>query len=133
MLTMGVEVTRRIGRAVATETLSDADLPSAIGAMDGDELTEVVLTRADETKVLIGGGPDWLTVLLIEGDDDFWDLVGQPNAEGDEDLIVGGQHMSWPRRLCASKDAAIQAGRWFMDHGGRDPGLQGDRQQDRVR
>src|SRR5947209_2645026 len=55
------------------------------------------------------GGPELFSVWAQTGPDHFFDLVGDPNAKGTCELIVGGQASEVPARHCVTKEHTLQA------------------------
>ena len=68
-------------------------------------------------QMLLSGGPEVFNVLAIVGPDDFFDLVGDSSAVGSRLLIVGGQEIEVPARLCVSSVQALQAAWQFISSG----------------
>jgi hypothetical protein len=60
-------------------------------------------------ELWISGGPTDFSVWAVVGPDDFFDLVGDPNAIGTRDLVVGGQEVEHPLRHCVSAEEALRA------------------------
>jgi len=55
------------------------------------------LSRGGE-ELWASGGPNQFSVWAVTGPDNFFDLVGNPNARGSTELIIGGQRVDHPRR-----------------------------------
>jgi hypothetical protein len=63
------------------------------------------------------GGPAWFNVWAVTGPDHFFDLIGDRQARGSRELVVGGQASEVPARHCVTKDRALQAFWGFLASG----------------
>ena len=97
-----------------------------VDGLRGQEVLE--LPGADDSKLLVGGGPELFTVLAMIGPDAFFDVVGDAGAEDEVDVLIGGTRTPWPRRLCASREQAITAVEYWLTSGGLGPTLRWERQ-----
>jgi hypothetical protein len=66
------------------------------------------LTNGSE-ELWVSGGREFFNVWARTGPDYFFDLIGDPQAKGTRELVVGGQISELPARHCISKDRALQA------------------------
>lgn len=63
------------------------------------------------------GGPELFNVWAQIGPDHFFDLIGDPDAKGNRELLVGGQTSEVPARHCVTKEQALQAFWGFLSSG----------------
>jgi hypothetical protein len=104
-----IELVHRGKGPTWTERLAASEAAAAVARLDGEEVSQMTVEGPRETQLLVGGGPALFTVLAVVGPDDFLDLVANPTADGDTDLLIGGQSSPWPLRLCASREQVVEA------------------------
>ena len=94
--------------------------PESVGAALEKLASGVVgtlkLNRRGE-ELWASGGPEWFNVWAVTGSDDFFDLVGDREARGTRELVVGGQVSEVPARHCVPKEKALQAFWGFLSRG----------------
>jgi hypothetical protein len=76
----------------------------------------VKLTSGVE-ELSASGGPEWFNVWAATGPDQIFDLIGDRDAKGSRDLVVGGQTSEVPARHCRTKNQALQAFWGFLAGG----------------
>lgn len=80
-------------------------LVSALRQLDGDHISSLLLEQSGH-RIFIGGGPRSFNVLAQLGEDEFYDLVGDPSLHGFDSLVIGGQLTPVPlRHLVSFQDA----------------------------
>jgi hypothetical protein len=67
-----------------------------------------LVLKSGAEELWVSGGPEWFNVWAATGPDHFFDLVGDRNAKGSRQLVVGGQNSDAPARHCVTKDRALQ-------------------------
>jgi Immunity protein Imm1 len=68
-------------------------------------------------RLYVAGGPDRFNVLADLGDDQFYDMIGDPSLPGWHPLLLGGQLTVTPQRHLVSLTDARQAALTFLEHG----------------
>lgn len=102
-------------KAVRTESPSLAT--DRIGMLDGVARTVVVI-ESDGIQVGIGGGNEGRVIAYFTRDSwSFFNLVGDPRAEGSAELVAGGQPGDFDRRHIVDAPTAISAVRELIDNG----------------
>lgn len=97
---------------------------AAVRGLDGIERTLVFLQTDDEgSQFGIGGGGVGYIVYHTIDNLEFWNLLAPGVSSGMTEMTCGGQTAEFPTRQVVSLEAALSAAWWFMDSGGRDPGL----------
>ena len=89
---------------------------AAIDKLAGGAIGTLEINNGGE-QLWASGGPEWFNVWAQTGPDRFFDLVGDPDAKGTRELIVGGQSSEVPARHCATKERALQAVWGFLSSG----------------
>jgi hypothetical protein len=92
--------TRTLDGQVRNEAITPS--PSAVEAalrrLDAASTSILVLEQQDH-RLYVGGGPDRFIVLAQLGDDDFYDLVGDPSCHSHRTrAVAGGQPWSLTSR-----------------------------------
>ena len=86
-----------------------ADLFLVKDAPDVDEAEQYLGMSASEGRYM---------VTAQTGPDAFYDLIGDPDAEGEEeDFCIGGQAAGWPRRKLVSVEDAVEVALHYLRHG----------------
>ncbi|RLV49307.1 hypothetical protein D9V37_12255 [Nocardioides mangrovicus] len=80
---------------------SAEDVVAAIAALDGRQHTLLVLV-GDRATLRITGGEPYLVVQFLAGDGE-WLLVGDPDAEGEEQVVLAGERRSTLRRVLVGR------------------------------
>jgi hypothetical protein len=68
-------------------------------------------------RLYVAGGPDRFNVFADLGNDQFYDLIGDPSLRGWHPLLVGGQLTTTPQRHLVPLADARQAALTFLEHG----------------
>lgn len=111
------------GRVDLDATLHDVE--AAVRGLDGGERTLVVVELPSGKTLTVGGGPDRVVAEIAEIDGGHWCVVDPRQPDGTVALIVGGERVDPPARLCIEKDAALEAVRTFVaEDGARSPRLE---------
>lgn len=93
------------------------DARAAIAELDGSLTTSVQLLH-DGSYLWIGGGPDKFTVTYATPNlEKAYSLILNPEAEGTEARVMGGQRIEQPIRELVSRDAAERAAAEFVETG----------------
>lgn len=110
-------VERDLDPTSATEAAIDA------GIAGGSSFT--VTFGMGERWLIIAGHEDWLTCTVAPqgtSADKFFDQVGSADP-GERKILLGGQWVSWPRRLLVSRNLVERAARTFRTTGELDRDL----------
>jgi hypothetical protein len=103
-----------------------------IKKIENDWSTTIELA-SDETQVLITASRGGYAVFASVGEDQFFDLVGDPSSRGNAEFVQGGQPAEHPRRHIVPKSLALKAAAAFFKQP-TDPlrlgGLQWEKQED---
>jgi hypothetical protein len=73
-----------------TITPSPEALDGALGRLRGDGTADLVLEHQGR-RLYVAGGPEQFNVLADLGDDQFYDMIGDPLLRGWPPLLVSGQ------------------------------------------
>jgi hypothetical protein len=99
-----------------TITPSPEALDAALRRLRGDGTADLVLEHRDR-RLYVAGGPERFNVLADLGDDQFYDMLGDPSLRGWHPLLLGGQLTPTPQRHLVSLDDARQAALTFLEQG----------------
>ena len=100
-------------------------IEAAIRGLDGAESTLVVVELPSGATLTVGGGPDKVVAELAVSSTERWCVVDPRRPAGTVELIVGGQRVAPPARVCIDKASALEAARTFVaEHGARSPRLE---------
>jgi hypothetical protein len=108
-----------------TRTISNPSLEGieeAIGKLDGDRTTLVMLATGSQAHMAIGGGKDAYIVYVTFNNQTFYSL-SIPAGDDQIKLVVGGQEGEYPASLCVSLEKALAAARTFATSGELDRSL----------
>jgi hypothetical protein len=98
-------------------TLHEVEL--AIHALDSARHTLVVVELPSGKYLTIGGGPDRFVTELSEEDyRTQWAVIDPTRGEEPTNLVVGGQLVDYPARLCVDIHAVLAAARAFVSQDG---------------
>ena len=108
----------RSGEDVWTETItpSPETLDAALRRLRGDGTADLMLEHQG-CRLCVAGGPDRFNVLADLGDDQFYDLIGDPSLRGWHPLLLGGQLTPTPQRHLVPLEDALQAALTFLEQG----------------
>jgi len=74
----------------------------------------IVTLEFEDQRLWISGGPSAFTVTVSFGDNErIYDLVGEGDASGEMELIIGNQRMEWPRRLVVDIETCLAVAEQF--------------------
>jgi hypothetical protein len=99
----------------------DASLPDiemALRSLDGADHTLLVVELSSGATITVGGGPDRFVVEVAQNEHDRWSLFDPRRPEGTVNLVVGGELVEPPARLCVDREAALEAVRTFVSENG---------------
>ena len=94
------------------------DIEAAVRSLDGGRHSLVVVELPSGATITLGGGPDRLVAEVADPARDRWTVHVPARPEGTVDLVVGGEHVETPVRLCIDRDAALEAVRTFVSRNG---------------
>jgi len=95
-----------------------AAIEAAVRSLDGAVHTLLVVELPTGMTITVGGGPDKLVVEVAEGKSHRWNVLDPRRPEGTVALVVDGEHVDAPARLCVDKEAALEAVRAFVSGNG---------------
>jgi hypothetical protein len=99
-----------------TITPSPEALDGALRRLRGDGTADLILEHQGR-RLYVAGGPERFNVLADLGDDQFYDMIGDPSLRGWHPLLLGGQLTPTPQRHLVSLDDARQAALTFLEQG----------------
>ena len=100
------------------------DIEAAVLDLDGTARTLVVVELPSGETITVGGGPTRFIAEVAETGSGRWCVVDRGNPPGTIALVVGGERVDLPARVCVDKDAALEAARTFAsENGARSPRL----------
>jgi len=99
-----------------TITPSPEALDAALRRLRGDGTADLVLEH-EGRRLYVAGGLERFNVLADLGDDQFYDMLGDPSLRGWHPLLLGGQLTPTPQRHLVSLDDARQAAMTFLAQG----------------
>lgn len=98
---------------------SPEDVTACVGALNGVSKTLVTIYRGDG-HLAVGGAATTGTIVYCTLDNEvFWQLVGDPDAEGAVAVCAGGQEGEYPSRFLVPVERAIEAANEFAATGAR--------------
>ena len=101
-----------------------AEVEAAIQRLDGDQRSLVIVELSSGQTLTIGGGPERFVAEVAETDTTRFAVIDPRAGDGSVDLVVGGQLVDYPARVCIKRDAALRAARAFVQESGvRTPDL----------
>ncbi len=99
----------------------DASLPAieaAVRSLDGAAQTLLVVELPSGATITVGGGPDEFVVEIAANERARWTVVDPRRPEGRVELVMGGERVDPPARLCVDREAAVEAVRTFVSGNG---------------
>jgi Immunity protein Imm1 len=99
-----------------TMTPSPEALDGALRRLRGDGTADLILEHQGR-RLYVAGGPERFNVLADLGDDQFYDMIGDPSLRGWHPLLLGGQLTPTPQRHLVGLDDARQAALTFLEQG----------------
>ena len=101
-----------------------AQIEAAIQRLDGDQRSLVMVELSSGQTLTIGGGPEQFVAEVAESDTSRFAVIDPRAGDSSVDLVVGGQLVDYPARVCIKRDAALCAARTFVQESGvRTPDL----------
>lgn len=101
------------------------DIETAVQGLDGAQHTLMVAELPSGATITVGGGPDRFVVEVAAHDNERWTVLDPRSPDGTVALIVDGERVDAPARVCVDRDAAWEAVRTFVsENGARSPRLQ---------
>ena len=94
------------------------DVAAAVRSLDGAAHSLVVVELPSGKTVTLGGGPDRFVAEVAESTTERWCAVNPHAAGGTIELVVGGDVVEPPARLCIDRDAALEAALTFVSQDG---------------
>jgi len=94
------------------------DIEAAVFSLDGVRHSLVVVELPSGATITVGGGPDRLVAEVADQARERWTVQAPARPEGTVHLVVGGEHVETPVRLCIDRDAALEAVRTFVSRNG---------------
>ena len=106
-----------------------ADVEVALERLDGAQRTLVLIELPSGPTLTVGGGPDRFVAEVSESDTVRWAAIHQASDDSTIALVVGGQLVDYPARLCVDRHTVMEAARTFVrQDGARDPKLMWSRE-----
>ena len=100
------------------------DVEAAVRNLDGAQRTLVVVELPSGQTLTIGAGPERFVAEVAESDTVRWATIDPTQGQEPIDLVVGGQLVDYPARVCVSKQVVLDAVRAFVQQNGlRSPNL----------
>ncbi|MET1078933.1 MAG: Imm1 family immunity protein [Pseudomonas sp.] len=98
---------------------------AALERLDGQRLTQLLLTVGEDRLMLIGGGGNRFSVsICFDVDRELYTLVDPAKADTvTEDLLIGGQLGCFPANQIVAQDRVLAAIEHFHREGAASPGL----------
>ena len=99
----------------------DASLPeieTAVRSLDGADRSLLVVELPSGATITVGGGPTRFVVEVAENQNTRWTVLDPRRPEGRIELVVGGERVDPPARLCVDGEAALEAVRTFVAENG---------------
>jgi hypothetical protein len=93
-------------------------IEAAVRSLDGADHTLVVVELQSGQTITVGGGPDKFVVEVAESRTKRWCVIDPRRPEGRVELVMGGELIDPPARLCVGRDAVLDAVRTFVSENG---------------
>jgi len=103
------------------EDVGIEDVDAAIRDLDGIHRTLLLIELTSGPTLTIGGGPENFVVECSLTETERWCVINATSATGASrsiDLVVGGQLVDYPARVCVGLDAALDAAHVFVNENG---------------
>lgn len=100
------------------------EVEAAIRQLDGVTWTLVLVEDPSGRTLAIGGGPHRFVAEVADDATHRFAIIDPSRGGGRIDLVVGGQQVDYPARVCVTLDVVLAAARVFTEQAGaRDPEL----------
>jgi hypothetical protein len=100
------------------------EVEEAIRQLDGVTWTLVRVEDPSGRTLTIGGGPRRFVAEVADDATHRFALIDPSRGGGRIDLVVGGQLVDYPARVCVTLEVVLAAARAFTEQAGaRDPAL----------
>jgi hypothetical protein len=104
------------GRVALDASLDDVE--AAVHSLNGADHTLVVGELPSGTTITVGGGPERFVIEIAAQAPPRWCAVDPRSPEGTVALVIEGEHVELPARVCVDRNAAIEAVRTFVSENG---------------
>jgi hypothetical protein len=94
------------------------DIEAAVRSLNGSTRSLVVVELASGKTITVGGGPRRFVTEIAEDATHRWCAVDPGSPEGNVQLVMGGELVETPARLCVGGDAALDAVMTFVTENG---------------
>jgi hypothetical protein len=97
----------------------------ALQTLNGKNITQLIASD-DNGTILIGGGPELFVVTYMEGDNEAFFTVINPDFPDDETevtLVTGAQAGDFPKKVCVGFDLAALVLSHYVDKGEQSPAV----------
>lgn len=94
------------------------EVEAAIRHLDGVTWTYVLVQDPSGRTLSIGGGPHRFVVEVADDATHHFAIVDPSRGGGRVDLVIGGQLVDYPARVCVTLDVVLAAARVFTEQAG---------------
>lgn len=94
------------------------EVEAAIRQLDGVTWTLVLVEDPSGRTLSIGGGPQRFVAEVADDDTHRFAIIDPSRGGGRIDLVVGGQLVDYPARVCVTLDVVLAAARVFTEQAG---------------
>ncbi len=94
------------------------DVEAAIRQLDGVTWTVVHVEDQSGRTLMIGGGPQRFVAEVAEDATHRFAVIDPRRGGGRYDLVIGGQLVDYPARVCVTLDVVLAAARVFTEQAG---------------
>jgi hypothetical protein len=105
-----------------------ADVVRLFSKLDAKVHTVLTLEARDGTSFVVGGGAEQYIVYVSTSDEEFTNLLSEPDTTGVVNMTAGGQPGSYQARQVVDGERALQAAKTFFCTGSLDSNLLWERQ-----
>lgn len=107
------------------EIKDSKDAINVLQTLNGKNITQLIASN-DNGTILIGGGPDLFIVTYMEGDNEAFFNVINPDFPEDETeitLVTGSQAGNFPKKVCVGFDLAALVLAYYVEKGEQSPAV----------
>lgn len=94
------------------------DVEAAIRQLDGVTWTLVIVEDPSGRTLTVGGGPRRFVAQVAEDASRHFTVIDPSRGGGRYDLVIGGQLVDYPARVCVTLDVVLAAARVFTEQAG---------------